>query len=68
MEKIIIKGEFGSGTAVELGLLFTANGFITATQQSVANSTGVSLETLKMEVTLEGSSKAGGFLIEGEYF
>lgn len=62
----IIRGGFGNETAVELGLLFTANGFITATQQSVANSTSVSLETLKMEVTLEGVGKTGGFLIEGK--
>lgn len=63
----IVEGGLGDNLMrTELGLLFNAGGFITASRQSVAHATKCSLETLELKVVLESVDTAGAFIVEGK--
>lgn len=64
LQTILQEGEDMGRKGVNLGLLFNANAFVTATRQSVAHSKQVSLETLHLQVDLEKVGGADAFIIE----
>lgn len=66
LERIVKSGALRA-QAVELGLLFYPNSYLTATRQTVAHATGISMEQLVLKVDL-GSAAVGedSFAIDGE--
>lgn len=68
LDRIVSSGlNEGTEMRTDLGLLFNAGGFITASRQSIAHATKCSLETLELHVMLEEVGAEGSFTVEGKH-
>ncbi|GAA6059654.1 hypothetical protein JCM10212_004157 [Sporobolomyces blumeae] len=64
LDSVVAQGDLARAP-VSLGLLFQPQGYITASRQTTAHSTGSSLEQLSLQVELEQTGAANSFVIEG---